>query len=138
MILSGTIIRGRGNGRRLGFPTANFEIQGDVDDGLYVGWTSLGGTLLASLASIVYIGAPEVYHATLRRAESYILDFPDRNLYGQHIEVEILHKLRNNELFASESLLIAQMKKDEIEARIYFNTHVHRNNNAHDHDRIEH
>lgn len=129
MKFSGIVKKYTGNGRKLGFPTANIELAEQIADGLYFAFTLLNGKLHPS---IVYIGAPEVYKSKLRRLESYILDFPDIDLYGKSIEVEILHRLRDNKPFDSEELLIAQMKKDEVEARKFFKTYVHRHNNPHD------
>lgn len=129
MKIKGIVKKYTGNGRRLGFPTANIELHDEVQDGLYAGLTLLEGKLLPS---IIYIGAPEIYKGAARRLEAYILDFSDRDLYTQHIEVEILHRLRDNKPFDSEELLIRQMKKDEVEAQKFFKTYVHRNNNSHD------
>lgn len=134
MKLTGIVKKYSGNGRKLGFPTANIELVEPAHDGLYLGMTLLNGDLLPS---IVYIGAPEVYKAELRRLESHILSFPDRDLYGETIEVEILHKLRDNVAFTSEAALIVQMKKDVRAARAFFKTYVHRHNNPHDKDHIQ-
>lgn len=131
MKMSGVIKKYTGNGRRLGFPTANIELReaDSIKDGLYCGITTLNSS---QLFSVIYVGAPEIYNDKIRRLESYILDFPDIDLYGKSIEVEILHRLRDNKPFDSEELLIAQMKKDEVEARKFFKTYVHRHNNPHD------
>ncbi len=117
MKLKGTVKKYSGRGRRLGFPTANMGVTSDVADGLYLGYTYLEE---AKLPSLIYIGANALYGEKERRVESYILDFPDRDLYNKEIEVEILEKLRDTISFASEQALVAQMKKDKTVARHFF------------------
>jgi len=103
----------------MGFPTANINAPQDIEDATYLALTN-------NKPSMVFIGAPETFEETDRRAESYILDFSE-DLYGQVIEIEILKKLRNNQKFDSEADLIEQMNKDERLAREFF-SHYNLNN----------
>lgn len=115
--IKGIVKKFSGNGRRLGYPTANIEIDKDAPEGLYFGYTHLEGQ---KLASIIFIGAPITLGVTSKRAESYILDFEDHDLYGQEIKIEILKKLRDNRKFESVEKLIVQMKIDVQDAAYFF------------------
>ena len=113
----GIVQKHKGNGRKFGYPTANIPVTPEHEEGVFTGWTYLEGK---KLPSIVFIGAAETLGETNKRLESYILDFPDRDLYGEKIEVEILKKLRENKKFPSVANLITQMKRDEKDARLIF------------------
>lgn len=113
----GVVRKYSGNGRTLGYPTANIKAPREVPDALYLGYTTAQGE---RLPSIIYVGAPETFHETIRRAESHILDFPDKDLYEEYITLEIVHKLRDNMKFPSGAALKTQMQQDEKDAREYF------------------
>jgi riboflavin kinase/FMN adenylyltransferase len=106
-----------GMGRKLGYPTANIECPAETEEGVFVGYTYLDGK---KLSSIIFIGIPETFNETKKRAESYILDFDDKDLYGEEITLEVIKKLRDNRRFDSQQNLIAQMKEDERWAKDYF------------------
>ena len=114
---SGVTRKFSGQGRKLGYPTANIEAPADAKDGLYLGYTELNNKLLPS---IIFIGKPITLEETNRRAESYIIDFEDRDLYGEEIIMLVVKKLRNNKKFNSVEELKDQMKKDEQAAKEYF------------------
>jgi len=109
---SGIVKKHLGRGTKMGFPTANINAPQDIEDATYLALTN-------NKPSMVFIGAPETFEETDRRAESYILDFSG-DLYGQVIEIEIIKKLRDNQKFDSEADLIEQMNKDERLAREFF------------------
>lgn len=129
MIYTGVVFRNTRNGTKFGFPTANITIGDKTLDGLFIGYTKLlkssdknvsdafGGR---ELPSVIFVGAPATLEETKHRLESYILDFPLIDLYGSKINVEIIKKMRDNKKFDSIDKLIAQMKKDEAKARVYF------------------
>lgn len=115
--LAGTVKPYSGQGRWLGYPTANIECPANTPESVFVGYTTL---MNKRLPSIIFIGAPITLGETIKRAESHILDLEDRDLYGQEILVEVVEKLRDNEKFNSRDELIKQMKRDEQIARKYF------------------
>jgi riboflavin kinase/FMN adenylyltransferase len=129
MKIKGTVVPNKRNGTKFGYPTANIAFSDESMNGLFVGYTNLISTedekveeafSKKKLPSIVFIGAPETVEETQYRLESHILDFPLIDMYGSEIEVEIVDRLRDNEKFASVEELIAQMKKDEQDARKWF------------------
>lgn len=103
-------------GKKLGFPTANINLTQNIPEGIYISKTQLQGLWYQSLT---FIGQAKTFGEIRFHAETYILDF-NKNLYGKWISVKLLKKIRNNKKFNSAEELIAQMKKDEKEARKYF------------------
>ena len=77
--LSGIVKSHSGRGTKLGFPTANIDLAEDIPDGIYVGFTTVENHKLSSL---IFIGTPEMFGETEKKAEIYILDF-DEDLYGK-------------------------------------------------------
>lgn len=127
---SGKVKRSSGRGKKLGFPTANLdvEVSGEVEEGIYVGFTEITPSSSPlnkrendgeGLPSLIFIGAAETFGETEKRLEVYILDFSN-NLYGQTMTVELIKKIRENRKFATLGELVEQMKKDELEARDFF------------------
>lgn len=114
MRIAGKVIKGSGRGRKLGFPTANFELTQRVADGIYAGTV---GPM--ELPALVFIGAAKTFGETKRLAEVYILDF-DEKIYGQEIEAVLLQKLRGNKKFETVDKLMEQVKIDEKTAREFF------------------
>ncbi len=108
-----------GRGAKLGFPTANIEIESTAPEGVFVGYTMIGSDSL-KMPSLIFIGLPEMFGDTQKRLESYILDFHG-DLYGKEISVEIVKKLREVEKFVSAKELVENMKIDELHASEYFN-----------------
>ena len=122
MKLSGIVKKSFGRGKSLGFPTANFDLTEDIKSGLYLGWVEVNPSASSGqkLSSLVFVGANETFGETEKKAEVYILDF-EKDLYGQEISVEIIKKIRDVIKFNSPKDLIEQMRKDEVEARRFFN-----------------
>ena len=105
-------VRAIGRGRELGFPTANLLLEPDhacPRYGIYAG--SARGHRAA-----VSIGTNPHYGGTERRVEPYLLDF-EGDLYGQRLVVELWQRLRDEEVFASEGDLVAQIARDVEAAR---------------------
>ena len=115
--LTGTITPFAGNGRKLGYPTANIKIPLDTEEGLFIGTVELEG---ASHQAIIFVGAPVTMDETVKRGEAHILDFVDRDLYGLEITMHALHKLRDNQKFDSVEELIAQMDIDKQHTIAYY------------------
>jgi len=107
----GKVRRHKQRGKKLGFPTANINLNKDIPEGIYISKTKIKGSVFPSLT---FIGQAAV-------AEIYILDF-DRNIYNKWISVELIKRIRDNEKFNTAEDLIAQMKRDEDIARKFFAT----------------
>lgn len=114
--VAGTVQRGDGRGRELGFPTANVAVSGRLclpADGVYAGSvvTADGEERPAALS----LGRrPTFYEEGVRLLEAYVLDF-DGDLYGQTVEVRFNARIRGQEAFGSVEELVARMH-DDVEA----------------------
>jgi len=110
----GTVVRGDGRGRKLGFPTANLSV--DSEDklipakGIYAAECVVENEKHYGLLSL---GSRPTFHDDGRIVpEFYIFDF-DRDIYDEVMKVEMVEKIRDEEKFNSVDDLIVQMKKDE-------------------------
>lgn len=111
---SGIVIEGDKRGRTLGFPTANIKL--DEPDKM------LPGLGIYVVEFIVYnkkhygllsVGKrPTFYDSGTILPEVYIYDF-DSDIYGEHVSVNLIEKLRDEEKFNSAEELITQMKLDK-------------------------
>lgn len=116
--LSGTVTRFSGNGRQLGYPTANIATETGLTDGVYFGFADLAGQ--THQPAIIFIGTPTTVGDTERRVEAYLLDFPDKDYYGQTLGLELMQYHRPNQHFPSVEALLEVMKQDEQAARQWF------------------
>lgn len=115
----GEVVEGDRIGRTLGYPTANIYISETYklipSDGIYACWVYLPS--YTKLKGMLYIGnRPTVSQELKHSVEVNILDF-DEQIYGQPIEVEIIQKVRGDQLFPSLDDLKIQMEQDEKETR---------------------
>ena len=120
----GTVVSGRGHGRRLGFPTVNLDIHREVRPpmGVYATLARVeGGPALKSVSNVGFrpTAAPARPADGLRRdllVETHLLE-GGADLYGKVVEVEFVSKLREERRFDSDEELAAQIARDAEEAR---------------------
>jgi riboflavin kinase/FMN adenylyltransferase len=115
---SGSVIKGRAIGRKIGFPTANIQIDSDIKivpaDGVYFSITTTPDN--KKHFSLLNIGNNPTVNGNTRSIEVYLLDFTG-DLYNQTLRVEIVQKIRSEKKFENVQALAEQLKKDEITAR---------------------
>lgn len=125
--VEGVVVRGDGRGRGLGFPTANVAppmYSAIPADGVYAAWfTVLGhGPITGSVVpgqrykAAVSVGTNPTFSGRTRTVEAFVLD-AEADLYGQHVAVDFVARLRGMEKFDSVDDLIAQMGRDTEHAR---------------------
>lgn len=119
--LSGLVTRFKGDGRRLGYPTANITTDTDLADGVYFGFADLANW--TNHPAIIFIGTPTTMGETERRAEAYLLDVPDKDYYDLALGLKVEYYHRANQKFDSIENLQASMHDDETAARQWFNQH---------------
>ena len=116
--VSGEVIHGAHLGREIGFPTANFfppEGLVQLGDGIFVSLVILAGESEARPA-MTYVGTRPTINSGVRQIETHLLDF-DGDLYGQHIEVAMLEKIRDDQQFPNLDAMIEQLAIDEARSR---------------------
>lgn len=114
---AGIIERGRQLGRTIGYPTANMRLPDNVplNEGIYaVKFRRANGALLDGVAS--FGRRPTVTENGEPLLETFLFDFSG-DLYGEDCTVSVVSRLRGEEKFDGLAPLVAQMKRDEAEAR---------------------
>jgi len=118
--VEGVVVAGDRRGRTLGFPTANLETGRSPRpavpaDGVYSGWLVRDGG--EKLPAAVSVGTNPTFDGDERRVEAYVLDRDDLDLYGEHVAVDFVSRLRAMERFDSVPELVSQMDRDVAQAR---------------------
>lgn len=116
--ISGTVTRFKGDGRRLGYPTANLAVETDARDGVYFGFADMAD--FSRHPSIIFVGTPTTMGDYKRRVEAHLLDIPDKDYYGQHLSLTLQKYHRANRTFTGIDGLMAAMKADETAGRQWF------------------
>lgn len=115
--MTGIVIRGDGRGRKLGFPTANLKLNKAVDRhaaGIYAAWAELDNK---TYPAVVHIGPRPTFLGATPTIEIHILDFLDRDLYGQSLKIQFVLKIRDIARFATVEGLVQAIQKDCRAAR---------------------
>ncbi len=121
--VEGVVVRGQQRGRSLGFPTANLETLPHTAipaDGIYAGWlTSLdpGGLEQERWPAAISVGTNPTFDGRERTVEAHALDRDDLDLYGVHVAVDFVARLRGMIRFDSVAELVEQMYRDTDAAR---------------------
>jgi riboflavin kinase/FMN adenylyltransferase len=117
--LSGTVINGKKIGKKIGFPTANIQVDEELkllpSDGIYA------VKILADNDNNLYNGMlniglrPTISNDNLRTIEVNIFDF-DRYIYQESIKIYFIARLRNEIKFDNINALQQQLAQDKINA----------------------
>ncbi|MDM7990359.1 bifunctional riboflavin kinase/FAD synthetase [Arthrobacter sp. zg-Y877] len=116
--MRGEVVHGAARGRELGFPTANLapEASGLIPaDGIYAGWlVDEAGTRWPAAVSV---GSNPTFEGVSRQVEAHVIDRPaekveDFDLYGQHVVVEFVDRLRGMVAYTGPEALVEQMRLD--------------------------
>jgi FAD synthase len=119
-ILQGQTSRFKGDGRKLGYPTANLALDTDLMDGIYFGFADLAD--FKNQPAIIFIGTPTTMGDFRRRVEAYLLDIKDQDYYDLNLKLTVIHFHRPNKNFNSADELKDVMKQDEAAARAWFSS----------------
>lgn len=118
-MLTGTIVRGKGIGKQLGYPTANLSIAENYKlipkNGAYIVKSTLDGKIVYGMMNI---GFNPTVNGTEKSIEINFFDF-DADLYDKKIQVDILARLRDEHKFESIDALKAQLVKDKEKSLQY-------------------
>lgn len=116
--LSGTVARGEGRGKTLGFPTANLlpadEKKLAPANGVYAVWVD-GEKLKTKHRGMMNIGHRPTFGNLARSLEVHLLDFSD-DLYGATLTVHFVARLRSEQKFESSQALAAQLAQDRLDS----------------------
>ena len=121
--VEGVVVRGQQRGRALGFPTANLETPPHTvipADGVYAGFLArldARGQEVERWPAAISVGTNPTFDGRERTVEAYALDRDDLDLYGVHMAVEFVDRLRGMVRFESPAALAEQMRRDVDTAR---------------------
>ena len=120
--ISGRVAHGPKLGRKLGFPTANIVLRRPPPlAGIFVvGVEGLAGGMRRGVASLGR--RPTVNPVPLPLLEVHIFDW-DGDLYGEHLRVRFLKKLRDEKKYEGIEALKEAIARDARQAREYFQNH---------------
>ena len=112
-VLSGTVVQGKGNGKKIGFPTANMKISDPLKlipaNGVYVVETNINGI---NYRGAMNIGTRPTFELNGSRSlEVHVIEF-NSSLYEQPLQVAFIRKLRDEQNFGSIDALKEQLAKD--------------------------
>jgi len=114
--LQGRVVTGAGRGLKLGFPTANLEIEAEQalpPDGVYVSQARINNR---SYPSVTNIGKRPTFNNGERLVEVYLLDY-DSELYGRELEIDLVERLRGEKKFENAEELRKQIAQDVKQGR---------------------
>jgi riboflavin kinase/FMN adenylyltransferase len=121
--MSGRVAHGEKLGRQLGFPTANIVLRRRPPlAGIFAVTAELEETH-AVLRGVASVGRrPTVRDNAAPLLEVHLFDW-DAPLYGRHLRVTFLKKLRDEEKYDGLAALRAAISRDAEQARDYFRNH---------------
>ena len=118
-MISGLIVKGKGIGKTLEFPTANLHLKEDYKlipkNGVYLVQSIISGKEVFGLTNI---GTNPTVGGTYKTIETYFLDY-SRDLYQKEIQLNFIKRIRGEKTFESKDALKNAIKKDELFARNY-------------------
>ena len=119
-MLTGVVIKGKGLGRQLSFPTANIFIEETYKliplKGVYVVKSNINNRIVYGMMNIGFnptvAKAKNTLATLLESIEVHFFDF-NQDLYGQTLQIDILNRIRDEHKFTSIDALKDQLAKDK-------------------------
>ena len=111
--LTGVVVKGKGRGKNLGYPTANLELRENLLvplEGIYATIAVINGKRFKSATSI---GVRPTFGDTKRTIETHVINYRG-DLYGQNLRIEFFERLRDEKRFDIPDMLIAQIQEDVV------------------------
>ncbi len=115
--LSGTVVRGEGRGRSIGFPTANVQVDHPRKLIPAVGVYAVRVVRASAdgrgrrFPAMMNIGFRPTFGQGEHAVEVHLLDF-DGNLYGEVLRIEFVSRMRDEQQFVSADELAQQLSRD--------------------------
>ncbi|RED44501.1 riboflavin kinase/FMN adenylyltransferase [Winogradskyella eximia] len=120
--ITGTVIKGKGLGRTINFPTANINITATYklipSDGVYVVKSKIEDRTVFGMMNI---GTNPTVNGKTRSIEVHFFNF-NKDIYNSELKIEFLKRLRSEEKFKNLEALKTQLKKDMENASDYIKT----------------
>ncbi len=117
--MCGRVAHGDQRGRTIGFPTANIYLHRKASPVQGVFAVEVFGLDAEPLPGVANVGTRPTVDGTRALLEVHLLDFA-QDIYGRYVQVDFLHKLRDEQKFASLDDLKRQIAFDAAQARNFF------------------
>jgi riboflavin kinase / FMN adenylyltransferase len=120
--LWGEVVPGDGRGRTIGIPTANLAVPPGMAvpmRGVYA--VTVGRKADEVLPAVANIGVRPTFGGEAETVEVHLLDFDD-DLYGQHLRVRFVERIRDEQKFDGIESLVGQVGRDVAQARAVLNS----------------
>lgn len=122
-MLTGTVVKGKGLGKQLQYPTANVHIEETYKlipkRGSYIVNATIGNILYFGMMNI---GINPTVSGEKETIEVHFFDF-NKDIYNQKIQVNLLKRIRDEQKFESVEALQAQLKNDKEMALQFIKNH---------------
>lgn len=123
--ISGRVMHGDKIGRQIGFPTANVQMKHNRPPVAGIFAVKLHGLADGPVMGAASVGTrPTVDNRGKAVLEVHLLNFK-RDIYGEHVRVEFLHKLRDEEKYPDLATLTAQIARDVEQIKLWFEVNEH-------------
>ncbi|MBP6731078.1 MAG: bifunctional riboflavin kinase/FAD synthetase [Chitinophagales bacterium] len=118
--LTGTVVRGLQNGRKLGYPTANLQVNDEhkliPKTGIYAVNVTDASAPGETYKGMLSIGYNPTFDGKEQTIEVNILDY-NKDIYGNTLTLEFIAYIRDEKKFDSLEALIEEIKNDERKSR---------------------
>jgi len=122
--LTGKVIKGEQLGGKIGFPTANIQLEEDYKlipkNGVYVVKSKLNNK---EVYGMMNIGNRPTVNGSSQTIETHFFEF-DSNIYGEVITIELLYFIREEQKFDSVEVLANQLKNDKVTSLKYLQNNL--------------
>ena len=119
--LHGRVVSGTGQGVKLGFPTANLDInpqQALPAEGVYATWAYIDDKAYHSMTNI---GKRPTFGGNERTVEVYVVDYHS-DLYRRELRIDVVERLRSEKQFNTAEELKKQIAEDIKQGRAILNS----------------
>jgi len=120
--MSGRVAHGHKRGRSINYPTANIHLHRHTTPIMGVYAVEMFGIAGEPLAGVANIGSRPTVDGTRTLLEVHLFNF-DRDIYGCHVDIQFVEKIRDEQRFDSFEQLREQIDKDAEQARRIFARH---------------
>lgn len=122
-MLTGKVVKGKALGRQIDYPTANIQIAEDYKlipkHGSYVVSSVINNQVVYGMMNIGFNPTVEGREETI---EVHFFNF-NKNIYNKTIQIDLLHRLRDEQKFESVDALKNQLLKDKEVSLAYIKSH---------------
>ncbi len=112
--LLGKVVMGNQIGQKIGFPTANIDLENDFklipSIGVYAILVEYKDTIYKGMLNI---GIRPTLNINKLSIEAHIFDF-NKDIYGQYLKIFLVDKIRDEQRFNGLDELVIQLQKDKI------------------------